>query len=692
MCEHSNKEAPSTEVVSCRLCESRVRGQLKDCLNETSIPHRIFCASSLQVTQSGKVDRAWAKQKAVEILAKERAQSNVETEAAIVDPEQDYHSADCWLKWFEVVFQNLLGRQANLDDSFFDLGGTSITIIQLLSLIQDQIDRLGLKFVGRTSLLQLLEEHATPRHLAALMMAQLSDTNRGDGGEACTLAENQPDTYTSQDKFSATSIEVTLLQAKDISEVSELAADTFCLREPVMVSLLKNQKRAKRFRTQIKSFCKQILTYQMCFVARRRRSSSSMLVSGHDNNRNDNRIIAFTLVDSVEHTIPVQTGGGGNDRSYSSLIRTMVGSRLLRGFRRVGSFRSQLPELKPAEHLYTELFHRWCVWRDTILTKQDCIQIVLSGAAREYSAGAAAVGLCEAAAIQSAREKGYRMAYTICTNTTTKYIATHELGMRKRASIKTLPYFEKHGVDTERCRALGLLSDDHEVALYDIFLDTDRAPRLDCTSCLPTTTTIRLVALRHLDTPMLVQIDDLIAKAFQYVRPGDISREMRHLRRREGYALLLLQNDDDDDDSTKVLIGCAILYKHPSTANASHNDDDTDDTSTTRHIGRLVELLFLAVRPEDRGRGGSSRMLAEIKRLKTERFVDWCLFLRATTPSLRRMYQQQGFRRATAEIATNSMTKLLLRVVRADENDADLQNQVVGTDNDDDMSIFMTIQ
>jgi N-acetylglutamate synthase-like GNAT family acetyltransferase len=607
---------PSHSVHECRKCEVSIRRQLRQQLRLAAIPQRILFGTYLPKLSSGKVDRCHVK----ELLTSKLSKFFSEQSSIVPNLQDDPFSQDSWLQWFIGQFQALLGVPVTPNDNFFECGGSSITCIRLLSHLRTLVDGLGLDHYSGSLIdgfLQEIERNATPIDLAKQMIVRIEYVPNGDGR---TLLFCRPSMF-----------KVEILKSADIDELSQLAADAFCNREPLTCALLNHPKRAILFRTQIQHLCKDLVDEGLSFVARKKACEH-----GCEDGGCCGGMLGFSLARSVE------CDSQHSSRCGNCILQNSALRCLLQGVLCMGSF-PQLPELKPADDLYKELFDRWCSWRDTELDNNECVQIMLSGAAEACDYGATVVSACEAAVLDAARVSGFRVAYTINSNAVTEYIAT-ELGMSRRVAIQTVPFLRTHGVSAlQVSRLQRKLSDEkHQVALYDIFIGFDG--RVDAADAVGTIS-LRLVELRT-NPGTAEKVDSVIETAFRYYRGGDISREIRHLQCRDGQALVL------ENATNGSIIGCAIIFFHKTTTG-----------------NQTAELLLLAVEPKQRGRGASKRILAEIIRLgRREGWIH--VFLHANV-AMRHIYESNGFEEANAEIASE-----LSLLVSNDEDDHDKRAKV----------------
>jgi acyl-coenzyme A synthetase/AMP-(fatty) acid ligase/N-acetylglutamate synthase-like GNAT family acetyltransferase len=617
---HDSKESCSCRasphlVHECRNCELSIRQQIQQHLRPAAIPQRILFRSDLPKLASGKIDRRQVKELLALTLSQFSKQSSV-----VHGLQCDPFSREAWLQWFIGQFQAILGLAVNPDDNFFECGGSSITCIRLLSNMRTQIDALGLEECSgkhTAGFLQEVERNATPIGLAKVMELRF-EISRNDGG-------------TIQPQPCPSTFKVETLKHADIDELSQVAAVTFCNREPLTCALLKHPKRAIRFRNQIQHLCKNLVDEGLSFVARKK-----VCAHGCEDRGCCGEMLGFSLAQ------PVERDSNHTSLNRSCFLQNSAFSCLLQGILPVCSF-SQLPELKPADDLYKELFDRWCSWRDTELGSNECVNIMLSGATEACDYGTTVVSACEAAVLDAARVKGFRVAYTINTNEVTEYIAAFELGMRRRVALQAMPFLRSRGLSAlQASRLQSQLTEEHQVVLFDILIGVDGY--VDTADEAGSTSRLRLLDLRK-NPGTAEKVDNVVEAAFRYYRRGDISRELRHLQCRDGQVLVL------EDATSGSIIGCATLFYH--------------ETSERE----VVEVLLLAVEPKQRGRGASKRILAEIKRLG--RREGWSHVFLHANDAVRHLYESNGFEEANTELTSD-----LSLLVSNDENDKDKRAKV----------------
>lgn len=593
-------KASQHSVYACGTCELSIRQQMQQHLRPTAIPQRILFIMQLPKLSSGKIDRRHVKGLLASKLSEVPKQSNVVRGLQCHD----------WLQWFIEQFQAILGLTIKPDDNFFDCGGSSITCVRLLSKLRSQIDALGLKDSSgkhMNGLLQAFERNATPMGLATLMDQRLESSWKTGG-----VIQRQP---------RSPAFKVETLKHADIDELSKVAADAFCNREPLTCALLKHPKRARIFRNNIQHLCKKLVDEGLSFVARKK---------AHDG-VSCGEMIAFSLARSVESDSE-QTAS-----CHSCFFQNAAISCLLQGLLSVGAF-SQLSELKPADDLYQELFDRWCSWRDTDLGCNECVQMMLSGATDACDYGATVVAACESAVLDAARVKGFRVAYTINTNEVTGYIATVEIGMRRRVAIQAMPFLRSRGLSAlQMSRLQSKVLEEHEVILFDMYIGVCAASNL------------RLVDLRT-NPHVAEKVDGVVEAAFRYYRRGDISRELRHLKCRDGQAVVL------EDATSGSIIGCAVLFYHKTSES------------------KIAELLLFAVDSKQRGRGESKRILAETIRLSQREGCSH-VFLQAND-QVRSLYESNGFEEPNADFASE-----LSMLISNDEDCRDKRTKVANQRN-----------
>lgn len=594
----------------CGSCEKVARAEVEKWVSRAAVPHQIyFCRTeNLPRLTSGKIDRQGAKQLLHECSTRQTTNSpsiNLKEEMKVLFDAPC--TVDAWKTWFIWHFQEILEISADDCSDFHEHGGTSLGSIRLLFHIREQMKNLernnALISENRPKKITLhdLDSNTTPIALANFVSSLYAPSG-----------SDQENTDRSSIPNDSNSIKIDLLGPEDVETVSRLATQAFCSHEPLTSSLLRHPQRSARFRKQLKSFCRGLVKQELSMVARAK-----------------GEVVAFSLATSVEHV----------DRSQS-FARTLVhrlGSPIFRLWHHLSVRLRGLPELLPADRLYSNLFEQWCAWRDVILAENDCIQITMSGAADGCKIGASAVSACESAVLEAAKRKGFGIAYTICTNEVTKYIAMTELGMRRRVAIETIPFLESQKARFSRGKDL---LERHGVELYDIFLDErarvgDNSTPMQHVSLYP----IRLT----IDIETADKLAELATASFRFHRPGDISREFRHLKRRDGEAIVA------EHATTKEMLGFSFLFFHRGPGDC------------------IVELLLLAVRPKHRGRGLSGMLIHSAEQLAKDRGCRH-IFLRTENRSkLCSIYESHGF----VEAGREGMSTYLSKIIENDEDEID---------------------
>uniref|UniRef100_UPI0034DF7A82 non-ribosomal peptide synthetase n=1 Tax=Streptomyces flavofungini TaxID=68200 RepID=UPI0034DF7A82 len=134
---------------------------LRDRLPSYMVPTKIVRAASLPLTINGKVDDAaltWPEHPA----APERHGADGTPAATGGDTEAAIRAV-----WSQV----LPGAEIGPEDNFFDIGGSSLHIVQVHRLLQEQLDARGLQMIE-------LYRHTTVRRLAAHVDAVRGDSRR----------------------------------------------------------------------------------------------------------------------------------------------------------------------------------------------------------------------------------------------------------------------------------------------------------------------------------------------------------------------------------------------------------------------------------------------------------------------------------------------------------------------------------
>lgn len=150
--------------------ESQLREWLQDRLSSISIPQHWFFLERLPMNANGKLDRN-ALRTQCEALLQSRAAIDGEKPVSTAshaplenEEEQDALSAPAIMQFLQQLWARLLGRNAiGSDESFFDLGGTSLLLIEMHS-------RLRARFIAVPSLVDMFA-FPTPRLLAKRLAA-----------------------------------------------------------------------------------------------------------------------------------------------------------------------------------------------------------------------------------------------------------------------------------------------------------------------------------------------------------------------------------------------------------------------------------------------------------------------------------------------------------------------------------------
>ena len=108
---------------------SALREYLKTKLPDYMLPSRILPISSLPLTPSGKVDRKKLSERLEEVES--------ETPPKHYQPPRSQLEKEIAESWAEALEKKWVGRE----DNFFDIGGTSITIVNVRDLLQKRLNR-----------------------------------------------------------------------------------------------------------------------------------------------------------------------------------------------------------------------------------------------------------------------------------------------------------------------------------------------------------------------------------------------------------------------------------------------------------------------------------------------------------------------------------------------------------------------
>ncbi|HWF66607.1 MAG TPA: non-ribosomal peptide synthetase [Acidobacteriaceae bacterium] len=160
-----------------RAAESQLREWLRGRLSSISIPQHWFFLERLPMNTNGKLDRN-ALRTQCEALLQSRAAIDGEKPVSTAsharlenEEEQDALSAPAIMQFLQQLWARLLGRNSiGSDENFFDLGGTSLLLIEMHS-------RLRARFTDVPSLVDMFA-FSTPRLLAKRLSAGLEAENK----------------------------------------------------------------------------------------------------------------------------------------------------------------------------------------------------------------------------------------------------------------------------------------------------------------------------------------------------------------------------------------------------------------------------------------------------------------------------------------------------------------------------------
>jgi amino acid adenylation domain-containing protein len=154
--------------------EASLRAWLAARLAPAAIPQRWLLRDRLPVTANGKIDRKALQVECEAILRTESFVGNANGVAA--NATTDGNDLPAITKFIEHLWAGLLRRPAvGLDENFFDLGGTSLLLIEMHSRLQQ-------RFTAVPSLVDLFTA-PTPRLLAERLFRGHDSANRGDAME-----------------------------------------------------------------------------------------------------------------------------------------------------------------------------------------------------------------------------------------------------------------------------------------------------------------------------------------------------------------------------------------------------------------------------------------------------------------------------------------------------------------------------
>jgi len=224
------------------------------------------------------------------------------------------------------------------------------------------------------------------------------------------------------------------------------------------------------------------------------------------------------------------------------------------------------------------------------------------------------VSRCESRILETAKVKGARLVFTICTHRATKYIA-RENGMRSPMKYNTKAILRHLKVPE---LVLDRVPKDHHVELFDYNCEENQ--RFDSCSLEPRYKVELLPLSSHLDTA--AKVEELVELAFRYFRRTDIRRELSHLSERKGKAFVLREVT-----SQEIVASCVF---------DTYQNIDGDQI--------VAEVFLLAVRPTYRGLGASRLLLSEV--IGLGRKENWRSVFLVARNRVQHIYRSQGFREA----------------------------------------------
>lgn len=114
-------------VANVVLDQNVIKGYLKTDLPEFMVPSIFIEVTSMPLTPNGKIDR--------KALPPPRNEKSVTSTAAYVQPENELQ------KTIAVIWQDVLSlSQVGMEDNFFDIGGHSLLVVQVLDRLRKEID------------------------------------------------------------------------------------------------------------------------------------------------------------------------------------------------------------------------------------------------------------------------------------------------------------------------------------------------------------------------------------------------------------------------------------------------------------------------------------------------------------------------------------------------------------------------
>jgi len=288
----------------------------------------------------------------------------------------------------------------------------------------------------------------------------------------------------------------------------------------------------------------------------------------------------------------------------------------------------ELPELQPAFSMFKEMFHQWKEQHGKHFSSGEWLYINMSGCSHKLRNGGYVVRLCEAAVVEEATRRGFKVITTINTGAVTRHVSEVELGFKCRVTRKTADELKKHGAAEMDVAAIDC---HHIVALYDKFL---RPPHFDSIQ-------FKVTELNDAPADSVTQVDEVLREAFRYRWPSDIVREMRHLReRRDGVVHSAQYQVVSGDDAIVVVVAAALVIT------SLGQPQDSPRSSSGRGMGLISELILLGVLTDYRSFGIASRLLEGL--VETHLVEDGSMVFLYALPKLRGIYERRGFRIPTA--------------------------------------------
>lgn len=683
-------------------------------LSETLTPQRVFFSDNTFLLASGKVDRNVALDYVLQNLNDERSKRilniNMTVDAATAgwdlglrdgsDQNQNLYDSNFKLEfdgdnldwgiepvtaWITRIFMVLLETPypINADSDFFYCGGSSLTAIQLVYYIRNSvtkfhsIQKLEVSLHG-FSLLQCIERLRTPEKIAILLTSDKPcfispKEEEGESGIG-SRSLSPPYTYIIQP-----------LRYDDVEEATDLITESFCHREPLTSSLLRlsdpNSKCISRFRHILMMFCKDCATTNAVARNDADDESSEIGFSYIARDMTTKKLIAVSLASPFSHIEKKRFNCLFSDMIYTSclqmidLISTCPTSMYHSLYKPSCSLSCSsymhpaLPELESLDILYGIVLDNWINWNgdcSSIRSAQtessrsvhrlDRYLQIHTSAGVETCVNAKvteALFACEKAIIEKAERLKYTNVFTMNSGEVMRYIA-NENGMHSRISVNIFDTMEQLGgskmkSDIQKLQSTGLVNCKTTISLYEVGLGSRKRFCLTKTSSSKANAYTQYVDLQDPKCDEIAkEVTLMVEECFFYFRKDDIRREMRHLYERDVHALILRENKGDSSPSSKSnLVGTAVLYHHHHI-----NISGAGDNDKPKHPPPNIELLFLCITPNHRGRGGAKCLM---KKLITEgEQRGWgCIHLFARD-QFHEMYSSLGFHRVNLSVSNTS--------------------------------------